>query len=585
MACIQTTLCCWAELLYGRACCLWNCVFAPCILTFWSCAIYCCGCLRVYAGRNARGPAFKDPNFQADSELLGVEEDVIWLRATRHARTKSLQLVEETETYQLCRSAVGESWLLSALACLMERGALHHLFETVEKNPRGRYVLRLFDGIEQEWQRIIIDDRVPCQRDAYEASKSFKPIFLRTKDRELYLLLIEKAFAKFLGGYQHLDGRSTAWALSVMTGDPARIFVREEETWARKELEGAQEWKRACLRNISAAFNVASALEAVVTEQAKQLESSKEKIAELETAMSEQAKQVERSKELIAKLESAMLEQAKQLADTEKIAALQSRMAEQEVERSKAKMTAQEVAVKEQAKLGAISAQQIATLECNAKVISSMISGGQVDIATLTAKVEEKASQERVAELEAWRAEQAAMSPYQYFKDQHWERKDGKRKRPCRNGCGDEFVYGVGCVGGGESMRRFVKLRNAWPGRWLGELAFGSSAWQERQVREALEYEEKDESVLWMSWDEFLSTWRTVAVVDLPAGIQTLRLEVSGGSPLAPAAACLSGCCSFWCGGCQTLYCPFREIGAGKEYSVRRSCGEPGMIGRDLEKE
>ena len=31
-----------------------------------------------------------------------------------------------------------------------------------------------------------------------------------------------EAFAKFLGGYQHLDGRSTAWALSVMTGDPAR---------------------------------------------------------------------------------------------------------------------------------------------------------------------------------------------------------------------------------------------------------------------------------------------------------------------------------------------------------------------------
>ncbi len=31
---------------YGKAWCLWNCIFAPCVLSFWSCAIYCCGCLR-----------------------------------------------------------------------------------------------------------------------------------------------------------------------------------------------------------------------------------------------------------------------------------------------------------------------------------------------------------------------------------------------------------------------------------------------------------------------------------------------------------------------------------------------------------
>ena len=35
---------------YGKACCLWNCIFAPCVLSFWSCAIYCCGCLRILAG-------------------------------------------------------------------------------------------------------------------------------------------------------------------------------------------------------------------------------------------------------------------------------------------------------------------------------------------------------------------------------------------------------------------------------------------------------------------------------------------------------------------------------------------------------
>lgn len=44
-------------------------------------------------------------------------------------------------------------------------------------------------------------------------------------------------------------------------------------------------------------------------------------------------------------------------------------MAEQVVEKSAHSIS--------EAKLGAISAQQIATLECNAKVTSSMITGGQ----------------------------------------------------------------------------------------------------------------------------------------------------------------------------------------------------------------
>lgn len=64
-----------------------------------------------------------------------------------------------------------------------------------------------------------------------------------------------EAFAKFLGGYQELPEKSTAWALSVMTGDPTRpgtsfsdgagavrIFVRKDDgMWARKELEAAVE--------------------------------------------------------------------------------------------------------------------------------------------------------------------------------------------------------------------------------------------------------------------------------------------------------------------------------------------------------
>eukprot|EP00434_Breviolum_minutum_P003796 symbB.v1.2.003342.t1/scaffold172.1/size290804/8 len=212
---------CWTEILYGKAWCLWNCIFAPCVLSFWSCAIYCCGCLRLYAARNGSSTFFKDAKFPANAASVGAE-DVVWLRATKYARTKSLQLLDESiDIQRLCQGATGETWLLSAIACVAERRALHHIFETQERNARGKYVLKLFDGTRQ-WQRIIIDDRVPCNRMAYDDEKRFEPSFLKSQENHLFLLLIEKAFAKVLGGYHRLKEGSTAWALGQMTGDQPR---------------------------------------------------------------------------------------------------------------------------------------------------------------------------------------------------------------------------------------------------------------------------------------------------------------------------------------------------------------------------
>jgi len=36
---------------------------------------------------------------------------------------------------------------------------------------------------------------------------------------ELWVFLLEKAFAKFVGGYAYLDGGHSAWAWHTLTGD------------------------------------------------------------------------------------------------------------------------------------------------------------------------------------------------------------------------------------------------------------------------------------------------------------------------------------------------------------------------------
>ena len=45
---------------------------------------------------------------------------------------------------------MGDCWLLAAIACLAEHdGAIQAVFRTKEANPRGKYVLRLYDGAKE----------------------------------------------------------------------------------------------------------------------------------------------------------------------------------------------------------------------------------------------------------------------------------------------------------------------------------------------------------------------------------------------------------------------------------------------------
>jgi hypothetical protein len=63
-----------------------------------------------------------------------------------------------------------------------------HSYVTKEYSERGKYTIRLFDGLEGKWKRVTIDDKIPTHDN--------KPIFAKPNDRELWCLLMEKAMAK-----------------------------------------------------------------------------------------------------------------------------------------------------------------------------------------------------------------------------------------------------------------------------------------------------------------------------------------------------------------------------------------------------
>ena len=60
----------------------------------------------------------------------------------------------------------------------------------------------------------------------------------------LQVLILEKAFAKFCGGYGHLNGGHEIWAFEALTGDPVMALMRKDGVWTRYNLSHMEGKKR-----------------------------------------------------------------------------------------------------------------------------------------------------------------------------------------------------------------------------------------------------------------------------------------------------------------------------------------------------
>merc|ERR1711879_782619 len=144
------------------------------------------------------------------------------------------------DSRDVCQGALGDCWLLAAMACVAEhKGAVNSVFLSKERNPRGKYRLRLFNGVTGKWERVTIDDQIPCERKPYEKDGTCRPLFTQPNNNALWAMLLEKAFAKFCGGFDKIEGGQTIWAIRAMTGDRASWFTIDEEKrnlWTRFDL-------------------------------------------------------------------------------------------------------------------------------------------------------------------------------------------------------------------------------------------------------------------------------------------------------------------------------------------------------------
>ena len=170
-------------------------------------------------------------NSKKKSKYFNINpEEIIWLRPNEIFDNQPYSIFEhEIKLEDINQGKIGNCYFLSAISSLLKYPQMiYQLFKTLTIPKNNCYQIMM--KINSEWKIIIIDDFFPCNK------KNNFPIFCKPFKNEIWIMLLEKAWAKINKGYINIDNGYSFDVFNSLTPFSSEIifhknFKKENELW------------------------------------------------------------------------------------------------------------------------------------------------------------------------------------------------------------------------------------------------------------------------------------------------------------------------------------------------------------------
>lgn len=183
------------------------------------------------------GEQFQDPEFPTDqNSLCGYSMDFnrrnqmtqFGFQRSSEYFGNEVVVYDSMAPGDILQGQLGDCYFLAAISSIAEHPErLRRLFLTKTNEGNGLFAVALcLNGV---WEEVILDDYAPCTSGGQLA-------FNTSKTHELWVVLLEKAWAKVHGGYLNIEAGLTREALRDLTGASAKTYFTKKDPeglWVR----------------------------------------------------------------------------------------------------------------------------------------------------------------------------------------------------------------------------------------------------------------------------------------------------------------------------------------------------------------
>ena len=192
-------------------------------------------------GLDSKGNPIDSKAYKEKAKNINTNE-IGFLRASEIFGNKYKLFSEKIEMDDVIQGKLGDCYFLSSVANLCKFPSLiMKLFKTKDTNKDGFYEIILF--IDGKPQIVIVDDYLPVNK------RTKQPVYAQSKGKELWVMLLEKAWAKVNGGYANIISGLPCEALEFLTGLGSLAFDTENLS----DEDDLNEYKYEIIKNVQIA--------------------------------------------------------------------------------------------------------------------------------------------------------------------------------------------------------------------------------------------------------------------------------------------------------------------------------------------